>query len=902
MKRILRGPSRLTGRFALFAIILSLIQPVVGVTQHDDSATAAVASQFNPGNIISDALFFDSQSMNAADIQYFLNQRSGRCLVGYTCLKSYSQAVPNMPPQSGLCNGFTASNSMSAAQIIAGVAVSCGISPKTLLVLLEKEQSLVTSTSPSPSRYLHATGFACPDTAGCDPAFAGFFNQVYAAGRQLKNYGLNPNSFNFRAAQTANILYHPDRNCGSSSVYIQNRATAALYNYTPYQPDAEALGNLYGTGGGCSAYGNRNFWRLYTDWFGPTTAPPGTPEGDVALTLTTNGVRLSGWALDRDVLNSPISVAVQIGNSWKGTTANLLGRDLSGLVAGAGDRHDFGLDIPLSPGVYAVCVHLLNAAGPGGMGLLPCETINVPESPAPIGNLDTTEIKPGGVVLSGWVSRPDAPGSKTNVALSVNGNWQPASVGITPTSPAAIAASAPQKSGFIGEIKTGVGTHEVCVWASRTNGAAAKIDCRTIVVPQESPAQAQIESIVVSGNQVIVSGWSVWPSRPTTSVGIALNAGSTWVGGISNQPNSNAALSVPGAGSNHGFTSTITLAAGQHSVCLWTHNPLSTPTQAGCRVVYVGMSNPESIVQLEKVASTSSGISISGYALWPEQLSKNVRIAIQINGAWVPSDATTPNASAQLMYPGNPHGFDVNIGAPEGINRFCLWAAQPLSPPALIDCQTILVGPGEAGLVSNLTSVEGGIGGVHVEGWVAEPSAPDTPVHLAINIGRLWVPMDTADASEGAKLFYGASAANQGFSSFVPLNKGDHTVCIWASSSAGPRNLGCNVIRVYQSPEVSGFLRSATGIAGGIDLSGWAIWPAFPSVQVNVAANIGSQWFSIPRGVTDLSVPKWAAGAGPTLGFRGVMPAASGVQNVCIWASTRAGPAQLLTCSDVLVP
>ena len=49
---------------------------------------------------------------------------------------------------------------------------------------------------------------------------------------------------------------------------LANAATAALYYYTPYQPNAAALANLYGTGDSCSAYGNRNFWRLYRDWFG----------------------------------------------------------------------------------------------------------------------------------------------------------------------------------------------------------------------------------------------------------------------------------------------------------------------------------------------------------------------------------------------------------------------------------------------------------------------------------------------------------------------------------------------------------------------------------------------------------------------------------------------------------
>jgi len=56
---------------------------------------------------------------------------------------------------------------------------------------------------------------------------------------------------------------------------LQNQATAGLYNYTPYQPNQAALNNLYGSGDACSAYGNRNFWRIYIDWFGsPTSTTP----------------------------------------------------------------------------------------------------------------------------------------------------------------------------------------------------------------------------------------------------------------------------------------------------------------------------------------------------------------------------------------------------------------------------------------------------------------------------------------------------------------------------------------------------------------------------------------------------------------------------------------------------
>jgi hypothetical protein len=33
------------------------------------------------------------------------------------------------------------------------------------------------------------------------------------------------------------------------------------------------LSNLYGTGNSCSSYGNRNFWRIYYEWFGNPTGP-----------------------------------------------------------------------------------------------------------------------------------------------------------------------------------------------------------------------------------------------------------------------------------------------------------------------------------------------------------------------------------------------------------------------------------------------------------------------------------------------------------------------------------------------------------------------------------------------------------------------------------------------------
>ncbi|MBQ3320879.1 S-layer homology domain-containing protein, partial [Candidatus Saccharibacteria bacterium] len=67
------------------------------------------------------------------------------------------------------------------------------------------------------------------------------------------------------------IQYNPDSSCGGSTVYIENLATSSLYRYTPYQPNASSLAAGYGTGNSCSAYGNRNFYLYFNDWFGDST-------------------------------------------------------------------------------------------------------------------------------------------------------------------------------------------------------------------------------------------------------------------------------------------------------------------------------------------------------------------------------------------------------------------------------------------------------------------------------------------------------------------------------------------------------------------------------------------------------------------------------------------------------
>ncbi len=249
------------------------------------SASAVTAADWNPGRIIDDQIFYNKDAMSVFQIQAFLNAKVPNCdrwrsssnpsyQPPYTCLFEYQEVIETGESNYGRFNQdgtpLQIPGARSAAQIIWEAAQEYSINPQVLIVMLQKEQSLVTDDWPWLIQYQKAMGQSCPDTAPCDPAFAGFYNQVSGAAWQIRHYYNHPDWFNYRAETTRFVQWNPNGGCGGTNVYIQNNATAALYNYTPYQPNAAALNNMYGTGDGCSSYGNRNFWRLFNDWFGTT--------------------------------------------------------------------------------------------------------------------------------------------------------------------------------------------------------------------------------------------------------------------------------------------------------------------------------------------------------------------------------------------------------------------------------------------------------------------------------------------------------------------------------------------------------------------------------------------------------------------------------------------------------
>ncbi len=299
-------------------VLLALALSLPGSLLLQPSAYAVTASDWQAGNIIGDSVFANKDAMTVAQIQTWLDARLANCdyygtqpanrtggidydgngvitraeygrykgnPAPFTCLNMYYETPKTTPgagtPASNYGTSTIPAGAKSAAQLIYDAAQAYNISPKVLLVKLGTESGgpLTSDVWPYKVQYTYAMGAHCPDSgpngaANCDANYAGFSLQMREAAKLLRWYLDNMTADWWaykRPYATNNILWNvTETGCGGSTVYIQNKATAALYTYTPYQPNAAALSNLYGSGDGCSAYGNRNFWRVYSDWFGST--------------------------------------------------------------------------------------------------------------------------------------------------------------------------------------------------------------------------------------------------------------------------------------------------------------------------------------------------------------------------------------------------------------------------------------------------------------------------------------------------------------------------------------------------------------------------------------------------------------------------------------------------------
>lgn len=231
-------------------------------------------AEFNPNLIISDQEMMNYNSMTVDQIQSFLEEQNS-FLATYKTSNAYGaeKRASEIIYEASTKNYDISFNSKTGIYtcdktVVLGeklieeeVAAKCQpittINPKLLLVLLQKETSLIQNTKPSSFHLDFATGYMIFDgMLTCSPfdpcyRFKGFGKQVNSAALQFRWYMLSPESYKYQAGNT--YIFKNQYGTVSNSetkVTIENKATAALYNYTPH---------VYN--------GNYNFWKLWNTYF-----------------------------------------------------------------------------------------------------------------------------------------------------------------------------------------------------------------------------------------------------------------------------------------------------------------------------------------------------------------------------------------------------------------------------------------------------------------------------------------------------------------------------------------------------------------------------------------------------------------------------------------------------------
>ncbi len=203
----------------------ALVVPVAVACALLLAATPAQAATYDREEIISDDNFRDAGCLSAGDIQAFLDTQTG-ILKTYRCRDH---------------NGVR----KTAASIIYDAAKAWNLSPKVILCMLQKEQSLLTMANPDAERLRQAMG--CGIYSGTTNTYPGFGSQVWNGARKLgysyeRTYPWTPGA----------------RKKVYGGIYIRpaNASTWYLYTYNP------------------SIHGNRVFWDVYLRHFGDPLGRP----------------------------------------------------------------------------------------------------------------------------------------------------------------------------------------------------------------------------------------------------------------------------------------------------------------------------------------------------------------------------------------------------------------------------------------------------------------------------------------------------------------------------------------------------------------------------------------------------------------------------------------------------
>ncbi|MBM9468705.1 hypothetical protein [Nakamurella leprariae] len=287
------------------------------------------------------------------------------------------------------------------------------------------------------------------------------------------------------------------------------------------------------------------------------------------------GIRITGWALDQDLPEQEIQVAVYLDGAGVAWFPTGVARPDVNAAFGVPGNHGFDIVVPAAAGGHTVTVFAINVGGGAANPVIGSRRVTVtdPNAGLPRGVLDSVSTGPGNtMVLQGWAFDPDAPGEAIQVAVYRNGQgegWWPTGV---PRPDVNAVFGIPGQHGFRITIPVASGDHAVDVFAINVGGGSVNPVIGSGRVRDAGFPLGRLDGLSATAGEVRLSGWAFDPDDPGAAIHVAVyrdGIGIAWFPTGLARPDVNGVFGIPG---DHGFDIRVPTSPGRHEFTVFAIN------------------------------------------------------------------------------------------------------------------------------------------------------------------------------------------------------------------------------------------------------------------------------------------------------------------------------------------
>jgi hypothetical protein len=307
---------------------------------------------------------------------------------------------------------------------------------------------------------------------------------------------------------------------------------------------------------------------------------------------------------------------------------------------------------------------------------------------------------------------------------------------------------------------------------------------------------------------------------------------------------------------------------------------------------------------LDSAAITTSGFTVSGWALDPDSTSTSVPVIVSVDGfrmARFTAEAPRPDIAEAYPGAGEAHGYRYSGNLSYGLHTICVTAVNVSGPGSdnVLGCKELMFENVKPQFALD-RFVEEADGSVRIQGWAFDGDGSDVRLHVYTNgTGRSY---GTGVSRTDVAAAYPAAGDTAGFDIALGPLSGTKGVCVFVIDTVAPGNnamTSCKSFR-YQAP-IGSLDEVSETLDGGLRVRGWAFDPSLPTTGLRVHAYVDRTGVSIPASGNRPDIGRHFPEAGSEHGYDTTVSAATGERRVCAYAINvgLVGPHTLMDCRSI---